>query len=202
MKYLALDTSGKRLTILIKKDSEYFVYTDADCGVSHSVEVMPKIEQLVEQANLDLSQVDFFASVTGAGSFTGIRIGVSTIKALCLAYQKKAVAVTSFDTIAYNKKDEKVLAVINAGHGGYYACGYNNGRVEIEPCYVLADRLQELEKEYKILGFEDIDGFNTQVEDNVKGFRLAVDDKASELIDADILCPLYVRKSQAEEGRK
>ena len=123
MKYLALDTSGKRLTVLIRKDSEYFVYTDENCGVKHSVEVMPQIEQLLSKANLSLSEVDFFASVTGAGSFTGIRIGVSTIKALCLAYQKKAVAVTSFDTIAYNKKDEKVLAVINAGHGGYYACG-------------------------------------------------------------------------------
>lgn len=202
MRYLALDTSGKRLTILIKNQDKYFVYTDANCGVSHSVEVMPKIEQLINQANLDLKQVDFFASVTGAGSFTGIRIGVSTIKALCLAYQKKAVAVTSFDTIAYNKKDDKVLAVINAGHGGYYACGYNNGKVEIEPCYILADRLQELQKEYKILGFEDIDGFSAQVVDNVEGLKIAVDGKANELIDADILCPLYVRKSQAEEGRK
>ena len=202
MKYLALDTSGKRLTVLIRKDSEYFVYTDENCGVKHSVEVMPQIEQLLKKANLSLSEVDFFASVTGAGSFTGIRIGVSTIKALCLAYQKKAVAVTSFDTIAYNKKDEKVLAVINAGHGGYYACGYNKNKVEIEPCYILADKLAELEKESKILGFEDIEDFSTQVEDNVEGLKLAVNDKANELIDADILNPLYVRKSQAEEGRK
>ena len=202
MKILGVESSATSASVSVVENGKVIALESSNTGLTHSQTLMPMVESTLKKADTTINDIDYIAVSNGPGSFTGIRIGVSTIKALCLAYDKKAVAVTSFDTIAYNKKDDKVLAVINAGHGGYYACGYNNGKVEIEPCYILAERLQELEKDYKILGFENVEAFSTQVVDNVEGLKLAVDDKASELIDADILCPLYVRKSQAEEGRK
>ena len=129
MNYLAIDTSGKNLTIIIKKGDEVFKYSDPDCGVQHSVELMPRVEELIDKAKFDLKSADFFACVVGAGSFTGIRIGVATIKAMCFAYSKSCLAITSFDTLAYNEKGGKVLALIDAKHNGFYACGYDNGKV-------------------------------------------------------------------------
>ncbi len=203
MNYLAIDTSGKNLTVIVCQNGETTRYYDSECGVNHSVSLMPKVEELVLRSGFNLHDADFFAVVVGAGSFTGIRIGVSTVKALCFAYSKPALAITSFDTIAYNVKSGKVLAVIDAGHGGFYACGYQDGQVVLEPCYLLKDELNKIKDEYQTLSFTPIADLNCQTVNVADGLELAIKQKKDCLLyDLDKLIPLYVRKSQAEEGRK
>ena len=85
MNYLAIDTSGKNLTVIINKNGQIYKFFDQECGVNHSVELMPAVEKIAEQAQFDFSTADFFCAVVGAGSFTGIRIGVATVKAFSLA---------------------------------------------------------------------------------------------------------------------
>ena len=202
MNYLAIDTSGKNLTVLICKDGKVYKFFDAECGVSHSVSLMPEIENLAKKANFDFRKADFFCAVTGAGSFTGIRIVVSTIKAMCFAYKKPALAITSFDTLAYNETKGKVLALIDAKHNGFYACGYVDGKIEIQPCYIMREQVEDLLKEYKGVCATKVDGLNLQNADLVKGLELAINAKLDCISnDAECLTPLYVRKSQAEEGR-
>ncbi len=202
MNYLAIDTSGKSLVIIVNKDGEISTYCDKDCGVKHSTEVMVRTEQLLLENDLKLSDLDFIASVVGAGSFTGIRIGVSTVKALCFASKKPCLSLTSFDTIAYNKPIGKVLAVINAGHDGFYVCGYQNKKVVLEPCFMMKEELIKLKPDYEFLSFESIIGLETEVVSVAEGMKLAIEDK-KHLVDENLdnLVPLYVRKSQAEEGR-
>lgn len=202
MNYLAIDTSGKNLTVIIKKGEETFLYNDKECGVSHSIELMPRVEELCEKANFDLKCVDFFVAVVGAGSFTGIRIGVATVKALCFAYKKPCLSVTSFDTIAYNEKDGKVLAVIDAKHNGFYVCGYENGKVVFPPSYIMKEQLDEIKGDYKLLSFSEIKDLDVLVVSVADGLIKAIEEKKSEINeDINSLEPLYVRKSQAEEGR-
>lgn len=202
MNYLAIDTSGKNLTVIIKKGEETFLYNDKECGVSHSIELMPRVEELCEKANFDLKSADFFVAVVGAGSFTGIRIGVATVKALCFAYKKPCLSVTSFDTIAYNEKDGKVLAVIDAKHNGFYVCGYENGKVVFSPSYIMKEQLDEIKGDYKLLSFSEINGLSVKVVCVADGLIKAIEEKKSEINeDINSLEPLYVRKSQAEEGR-
>jgi tRNA threonylcarbamoyladenosine biosynthesis protein TsaB len=202
MNYLAIDTSGKNLTVIIKKGEETFLYNDKECGVSHSIELMPRVEELCEKANFDLRCADFFVAVVGAGSFTGIRIGVATVKALCFAYKKPCLSVTSFDTIAYNEKDGKVLAVIDAKHNGFYVCGYENGKVVFPPSYIMKEQLDEIKGDYKLLSFSEIKDLDVLVVSVADGLIKAIEEKKSEINeDINSLEPLYVRKSQAEEGR-
>lgn len=202
MKYLAIDTSGKNLTVVLCIDGEIHKYFDKECGVNHSVALMPKVQEIVEQANFNLADVDFFVAVTGAGSFTGIRIGVSTIKALCFAYKKPCLNITSFDTLAYNEPCGKTLAVIDAKHGGYYVCGYDNGKVDFAPSYILTEQLQQLQNDYTLVADSEIKGINVQTVSVLDGLIKAIEDK-KDLVTHDLesLVPLYVRKSQAEEGR-
>lgn len=202
MNYLAIDTSGKNLTVIIKKGDEVHSYFDAECGVNHSVNLMPRVEQLAEQAQFDLSQVDFFACVVGAGSFTGIRIGVATIKAMCFAYNKPCLSITSFDTLAYNTQG-KVLAVIDAKHNGFYVCGYHNEKVVFEPSYIMKDQLLQLVSEYdKAVSSTVIADVDAQIVCVKDGLINAVEcKKECVLYNIETLTPLYVRKSQAEEGR-
>ncbi|MBQ3116037.1 MAG: tRNA (adenosine(37)-N6)-threonylcarbamoyltransferase complex dimerization subunit type 1 TsaB [Clostridia bacterium] len=201
MNYLAIDTSGKNLTVIIKKEEKTFIFHDDKCGVSHSVELMPRVEELAKSADFDFNSADFFACVVGAGSFTGIRIGVATVKAMCFAFNKPCLSVTSFDTLAYNE-DGQVLAVIDAKHNGFYVCGYLDKKVCFEPAYLMREKVIELAKDYKIVSFEEIDGFDVKVVSIPQGLINAIEKKQDEITsNLDRLEPLYVRKSQAEEGR-
>ena len=202
MNYLAIDTSGKNLTIVLSTNEKLYKYDDKECGVNHSVALMPKVEQIIKDANFDLKDLDFICAVTGAGSFTGIRIGVSTVKALCFALNKPCLAITSFDTLAYNKPDGNTLAVIDAKHNGFYVCGYQNSVVTLQPCYVDRQTLTELQREYTIVASVQIDDIPTQTVSVLDGLISAIESKKDQVtFDLQSLVPLYVRKSQAEEGR-
>ncbi len=201
MKYLAIDTSGSNLTVLVCNQDKIYKFYDQNCGVNHSVAVMGRLEQLVLDAKLDLADVDFFAVVTGAGSFTGIRIGVATVKALCFAYKKPCLNITSFDTLAYNTLGGKVLAVIDAKHDGFYVCGYDGEAVCFPPSYLLKQDLLKLKGEYLFAGDFDAEFIDKRV-DVCDGLIRAVEKKSHlATFDLDSVVPLYVRKSQAEEGR-
>ena len=202
MNYLAIDTSGKNLTVIVCKDNEIYSFHDEQCGVNHSVDLMPKIEQVATQAGFDFNSADFFACVVGAGSFTGIRIGVATIKAMCFAYKKPCLSITSFDTLAYNKEGGKVLAVIDAKHNGFYVCGYQDQKVIFEPSYIMREQLESMVGEYTFVAIAGIDGFNVEKVGVEQGLIRAVELKKDQVsFDLETLSPLYVRKSQAEEGR-
>ena len=123
--YLAIDTSGNGLTVAVGGEKKAVSRLE-NCTLTHSVELMGEIEKTLEKAGLDKENIDVFACSVGPGSFTGIRIGVSTVKAFGYALNKKVLAVTSFLSLAYNvEKGRKKLAVIDARHGNYYACGYD-----------------------------------------------------------------------------
>ncbi|MBQ9485524.1 MAG: tRNA (adenosine(37)-N6)-threonylcarbamoyltransferase complex dimerization subunit type 1 TsaB [Clostridia bacterium] len=200
MNYLALDTSGKHLTLIAENNGRVFDFFDPDCGVNHSVRLMPEIENLLIKADMQLSDADFFAAAVGAGSFTGIRIGVSTVKALAFATNKSVLNITSFDTIAYNIDNGKVLAVIDAKHNGFYVCPYENGTAG-KAEFITGERLKEF-SDYRFLSGEKIAGVETEVVSVKEGFYRAIARKQSEITaDVNALKPLYVRKSQAEEGR-
>ncbi len=202
MNYLAIDTSGKNLTVIICKDGEITEYFDNECGVNHSIALMPKIEEMAIKSGFDFKKADFFCAVVGAGSFTGIRIGVSTIKAMCFAFNKPCLSITSFDTLAYNEKGEKVLALIDAKHNGFYACGYEEGKVVLEPCYIDREKVVELLKEYRGVSATEVEGLSLEIVNVSKGLVKAIEKNADNIsFDIETLTPLYVRKSQAEEGR-
>lgn len=201
MNYLAIDTSNKNLTVVVCKDGEIFSYYDSECGVNHSVALMVEVEKLLNKSGLTIDKADFVACVVGAGSFTGIRIGVSTVKALCFAYNKPCLAITSFDTLSYNKKAGKYMAVIDAKHNGYYVAGYTDGKVTVSPQYVLKEQLLNYAKEYALLSDTDID-LPCEKVSALSGLINAVEIKKSQAtFNLDEVAPLYCRKSQAEEGR-
>lgn len=201
MNYLAIDTSGKHLTVVVCREDKIYKSYEEDCGVKHSVSLMPTVEKTLSEADLSLKDVDFIACVVGAGSFTGIRIGVSTVKALCFAYNKPCISITSFDALAYNTKENAFVA-IDAGHGGYYVCGYKDGKVDIPPAYALEEEALRLKGDKTAVSYIDLPAIGAKAVSPIDGLIAAINAKKDELISPDELIPLYVRKSQAEEGRK
>ena len=190
MNYLAIDTSAGYLSVVVKYNGKIYSTFSQDCGLTHSVILNKGIEDTLNKAGITFADIDFYACVVGAGSFTGIRIGVSCIKAFSFATGKKVLPITSFDTIAYNTDRNKILAIIDARNGNNYACVYENG-VAKEPTFINATQLEELKKEYTVLSCKEVDV--------LQGLINAVEEKQNLLTDRENLIPLYVKKSQAEE---
>ena len=193
MNFLGVDTSGDYLTVIACKKGKSEVRYLKDCTRAHSVRLMEEIDGVLSALQMKPAECDFFAVVTGPGSFTGIRIGISTIKGLCLATGKPALAVTSFDALAYAERDEKLLPVIDAGHGYTYLAGYENRTLTIPPQYCSNEQAAQFVK----AGYRMIDSNSA---DPAKGFLEAVRAKYQEAGEAGELAALYLRKSSAEEN--
>lgn len=201
--FLAVDTSGSALIVIAKKDGKVFSTCLANCSMKHSVLLMGAVEETLGKAGLALDECDFFSAVVGAGSFTGIRIGVSATKGFALACKKPTLPVTSFDCLEYIDIEGKNLCLVDALHGYYYACGYENGEMTFAPAYVSEEEVLNLHAQgYALRAFTQLeiaDKVPVRIMDGEKGFICAV-----ERLEArgafDTLNPLYIRKSSAEES--
>lgn len=200
--FVAVDTSGNYLTVVAGKNGEFYSVSIPNCMMKHSVSVMPAVDEVLQKANLTLEECDFFSAVVGAGSFTGIRIGISVVKGFCLAYNKPSLPITSFDVAAYNSLDDgKTLCLVDALHDCYYACGYERGEVVFPPAYLTEEQVLELVKEgYSLCGVGDFpiaEKVAVAKADPVEGLKNAVCEKAEKGAFGELIA-LYVRKSSAE----
>ena len=202
--FLAVDTSNNHLAVLAVKNGVAHTVFIPDCAMKHSVSVMPAVEEALKKADMRLEECDFFAAVVGAGSFTGIRIGISVVKGFCLAFGKPALPVTSFDALAYNALDGKVLTLVDALHDSYYACGYEQGKVVYPPAYLTEQEVLDLASEgYTLVactGLPLAEKVSVTLVDPCVGLEKATK-TLGEMEKFGELSALYVRKSSAEINR-
>ena len=203
--FVAVDTSGNYLTVVAGKNGEFYSVSIPNCMMKHSVSVMPAVDEVLKKADMSLEECDFFSAVVGAGSFTGIRIGISVVKGFCSAYNKPALPITSFDVAAYNGVGgEKTLCLVDALHDCYYACGYEQGKVIYPPAYLTEEEVLALAAEgYALAACTKLPlAEKTQVTlvDPCVGLEKATKALAEEEKFGE-LTALYVRKSSAELNR-
>ena len=194
--FLAIDTSSRYLTVLAQKGEKQVLRHLPECAMKHSQILMDEIDAALSEAELNPAECDFFAAVTGPGSFTGIRIGIATIKGFALATDKPMLGVTAFDLIAYNVADEDFCVVIDAGRSSYYVCSYFGGAKSYN--YLSEKEVKEVNK--RLYGFEDLpfeNYFKLDIKNCLHPAICLNERNLSKNIEA-----LYVRKSQAEEVRE
>ena len=102
MRILALETSAKAVSAAITEDGRVLASGYQDTGLTHSRTLMPIVEHLFQNTGLSPESVDAIAVAVGPGSFTGIRIGVSSAKGLAFALDKPAVGVSTLAAMARN----------------------------------------------------------------------------------------------------
>ena len=104
MNILAMDTSQKTVSVALLADETILVDTFINRGINHSAVLLPAIEKACQMAGLTVDGVDLFALTIGPGSFTGLRIGASTVKGLALATGKPVVGISTLEALAQNGK--------------------------------------------------------------------------------------------------
>ncbi len=122
MKILAIETSSKICSVAILEDNVLIKEKTINDDNTHSIKLMPLIEKIFNETNLKIGDIDLFCSDKGPGSFTGIRIGIATIKAFIDVTQKNGIGISSLEALAYNVKKEGIIcSLIDAKNDNVYA---------------------------------------------------------------------------------
>ncbi len=138
MLLIAVDTSGRKGSVaLCRGDAGPFEVLQLSSleGGMYSAQLMPAIAQALVQNRLSKTDVDGFVVVSGPGSFTGLRVGLSTVKGLCEVLGKPLVAVSMLEAIAvtHGQSGQTVTALLDAGRSEAFAGEYcvSHGNVEL-----------------------------------------------------------------------
>lgn len=152
---MCVDTSNKVASVSIFKEHKFIKEELSNDQKTHSEKLLPIIDDLLKEEKMDIKDIDIFAVCVGPGSFTGIRIGVATVKGMAQALNKKVISVTSLQGLLEMSNNENVCAIINARHGNVYSQIKNEG-ILLEPsCREITDLVKELKnynKNFTIVG--------------------------------------------------
>jgi tRNA threonylcarbamoyladenosine biosynthesis protein TsaB len=131
---LVTDTSGKNGSVALARagephpDAVQMIEAVPLAGGTFSAQLVPQIAALLKKHSLKKTDIDAFIVVSGPGSFTGLRVGLSAIKALAEILRKPIVPVTLLEIVALAAgKKGKVMAALDAGRGEVYAAEYEIG---------------------------------------------------------------------------
>ena len=102
MKILGMDSSGLVASVAIVENDILVAEYTVNHKKTHSQTLLPMLEEVTRMSELDLESIDAIAVAAGPGSFTGLRIGVATVKALGLALDKPVVSVPTCHGLAFN----------------------------------------------------------------------------------------------------
>lgn len=221
---LAFESSAKAASVALVRDGKLISQYSQCSGLTHSRTLLPMAEDMLKNAELGLDKVDVFAVAYGPGSFTGIRIGVSTVKGLAWATEKPCVGVSTLEAMAWHglAAGGYICPVMDARRSQVYNGLFKiEGEKPIRLCEdrvialpLLGDELKKLDAPVFLVG----DGAELTAAylkeqglpyvlapDNLRwqsawGVAMAAMDKTPG--NADELLPVYLRLSQAERERQ
>lgn len=126
MNVLAFDTSAQSCSIALMTDGKLVAESTSDEKGTHTKRLMPMIDILLKRVDLHLEAIDGFAATIGPGSFTGLRIGISTLKGFAAATQKPIVGVSALEALANQcPGDTEIISpMLDARKSEVYYCLY------------------------------------------------------------------------------
>ena len=221
MKILAVDTSSAICSVALLDDDKLIDEINLDNGRTHSENLMPLVDEIIRKNDLAVNDIEFIACCVGPGSFTGIRIGVSSIKAIAEVLKVKLAQVTSLETLAANvENEETIVSLIDARNNQVY-CGIFDKEYNLKE-EALADDINEAINHIKQYNGVVITGNGIEVhkellENELINVKFAEENrqlaknvgkigykklKENAVENADTIIPIYLRKSQAERLKK
>ena len=148
---LASDTSGKSISVALAESGIIRDEILEKTKMQHASSLLPAINSLLDRNKLSLQDIDLFATTTGPGSFTGIRIGLSAVMGLAYGTGKKVYSVSSLAALAaaISSKDKVIAPVLDARGGRVYSGIYRQGiSLTAEKPRDIAEFLEGLAEEY------------------------------------------------------
>lgn len=132
MLVLAADTSLPILSVALVNDGVLAGAVALEGKGSRNEKLLPAIDWLLSENNIDRKSIELFAVTRGPGSFTGVRIGLATIQGLALALGRPVCAMSTHEAIAFGEAG-RVAVVDDAGRGESYVSLFDDGRETVPP---------------------------------------------------------------------
>lgn len=222
---LAFESSAKAASVAVMRDDELLGQYFQNSGLTHSCTLLPMAEDLLKNLGINISEIDLFAVSRGPGSFTGIRIGVSTVKGLAWATGKPVCGVSTLEAmanLAFSVANGSIIcAAMDARRKQVYNAlfEFKNDKLcrlcedRAIALSELADGLKLIDKSVYVVG----DGAElccaALLESGIdarlapehirlqNAWGVALSAKAGAQISGEELSPVYLRVSQAERER-
>lgn len=225
MKILGIETSAVSAGAAIVADGKLIGETYLNTGLTHSQTVMCLVDSVLNNCNLNFSDIDAVAVAAGPGSFTGVRIGVSAVKGLCFTEDLPCFPVSTLEAMANSVDSEEciICPVMDARCMQVYTALFRKNNAELERLIddkpmtlqelsvLLADYDEKIiligdgtEPAYKFLSdkihniskFSEIFRYQRASGVAITAYRKYNSGVSS--VSADSLQPVYLRLSQAE----
>ena len=226
MNVLAIETSTSILSVACRRSDGVSLEMNLEGGLRHSENLVPLIQQVLDGLQLRKKDLNVLACSVGPGSFTGLRIGLATVKGLAIGLQKKIVGVSSLDVIAegVSLPSGKLAVILDARrhmiYGALYQFKNGNARKILKDSLLSFDQLvKRVDRTTAFVG-DALVSYGDKIKQKL-GSEIAFLDKrfwnpkASSVLNwfqkqngkvtwvsLDELKPAYLRLSQAEERRK
>ena len=215
MKILSVSTSSKIASCAICENEKTILELNINDTKTHSETLIPLVTDLLEKANLKITDINAIACDVGPGSFTGIRIGISSVKAIAESLNIPVLSVSSLEALAYNISNvscDTICSLIDARNNQVYAGIFDKSYNLLEN--YLADDINNIIpiiKKYNNILFvgdgaiihKDLLKITSFPYENIIhskniakcGYKKFIN---NDIKTADSIIPLYLRKSQAE----
>lgn len=132
MKILALDTSTNMASIAVMDENMLLGEYSLNQDLSHSENLLPMIKEILDSLNLKINDIDLYGVSIGPGSFTGLRIGVTTVKAFAHLFDKPIVGVSTLEALGFNLAyNNIVVPMIDARRNRVYTGIYTWENAEL-----------------------------------------------------------------------
>ena len=229
MKILGFDSSGMVASVAVMQDDIMVAEYSVNYKKTHSQTLLPMLDEVVKMTELDLDEVDAIAVAAGPGSFTGLRIGMATVKGFGLALDKPVIAVPTCHALAYNLwgSERIICPILDARRNQVYTAlyEYENDEVKcikeqeaMDICDII-EHINDIGREAIFVG-DGVPVFRSVIEDKIRVKALFAPAHLSrqrasavaalgriyyergEYESADDVKPIYLRKSQAERERE
>lgn len=225
MNILAVDTSGTSCGAAVRMNGRTTAERTRQERRQHSAEILPMIDEVLMESGLSCGEIDLFACVVGPGSFTGVRIGVSTVRALAHATGKPCMGINALEALAAGQKGQEgiLCPMIDARSGQVYAAAFASGfppaRHLPDTAGPVGDFLRDVSQFSGHLYFlgDGAQAYASEIQASLGGHSFfpqdaatirpgAVAELAEEMglaraVSYDALLPHYIRAPQAERER-
>jgi tRNA threonylcarbamoyl adenosine modification protein YeaZ len=220
MKILAIDTSNQTMAVAVTDDNRLLGQLQTTVNKNHSKTLMPAIETLMKELELTPQELDRIVVAQGPGSYTGLRIGVTTAKTLANTLKTELVGISSLKTIASNcyGRKEWIVPLFDARRQNVYAGAYQwqNGQlvnVLADQHIALATLLAQLEGQEVYFVGEDVQKFQEIITEKLpnaicnsiiswnypSGVTLSELGKQAPTVASHPFLPNYLKRVEAEE---
>ena len=226
MRILALDTTTGSGSVALLEDTRLVAEINASSPTTHSSRLLRSVDYLLKRNSLEIQDIEGFAVAAGPGSFTGIRIGLSTIKAFAFASRRPVAPVSCLAALAMKLRETQgrlICPVVDAKKGEVYAALFEQQRRNLKTIIKEGaygpDALLARLPAHRVIHFigTGVESYKKKILDYLNdkarlssrslfiGFEVGLIGREilrrGKGVNAEVLEPLYYRKSQAEEKK-